>query len=229
MVSIGFSFPLFIVSILDRKDKLYKRQTFNMYSRGGYILLIIFSIIAWNILPNQLKGMINYVTYIFPIFRSADFFTGMCLGVLYKRKKDEDICNNIVLFSILEVVLVLSLLIIQFYRGSKLSWWTEAIVYIPITSIIIWVFAVHKGFITSFLIKSKNLGCLGNISGYTFLIHWVVIKYLHVLNDSYFDSGMNIYLLSIISLIITILMACLYSFVYRTFKKLIIEVRINKV
>lgn len=68
------------------------------------------------------------------------------------------------------------------------AWGEPTIIYIPISSLMIWLFAVNKGAISK-VFTNKLLIFIGNMSGYSFLIHQIVLRYLNsILKHIHFIS-----------------------------------------
>lgn len=121
--------------------------------------------------------------YFFPIFRLGDFFAGCCLGRIYShRPADSEM--SVLKYSILEILAAAI--------TAGVFWWlgqghTDIIhtalhnlttIYIPISVLWVYLFTVNKGIIT-ILLSRRMLIRLGNISGYIFLIHYIVILYIN--------------------------------------------------
>ena len=72
------------------------------------------------------------------------------------------------------------------------------------------LFATNKGLITVVLSKSKLLLKIGNLSGYLFLIHQVVIKLINNLLIIFDRINLNMYFVVVIDLLLSYLFALLY-------------------
>ena len=56
-------------------------------------------------------------------------------------------------------------------------WFKNNLIFMPVVALFIYVFACHNG-LASKILTNKVITYLANISGYVFLIHFMVIRYL---------------------------------------------------
>lgn len=121
------------------------------------------------------SALAHWLFYVFPVFRFIDFFFGIILAITFIKFKDIQLNSKI--FSILEVVSIL-LLVIAFYYfphiHPTLRLWGY---YLPFMALIIWIFAFQKGIISK-LLSNKLLIYLGEISFSFYMIHQLIIIYL---------------------------------------------------
>lgn len=125
-------------------------------------------------------GSHKYIWYMycFPIFRLVDFFTGCVLGKTYLCRKPKD-CNRIIETAKEIIVVIISVLVLGHigkYDSTVLliaiqNWTT---IYILLAALWVYMFAKCGGYITRLISKSRVLMFIGNISGYSFLIHYVI-------------------------------------------------------
>lgn len=116
---------------------------------------------------------------------------GFNLGYLYLKCGKSKV--NAFTMSILEIISVIALVISCYIAYKMLSistfgqevsfsnperWWTYALLYVPISCMIIYVFAIEKGVISRWLTNRFSL-YLAKISPYGFLIHTVVFSYMN--------------------------------------------------
>lgn len=119
--------------------------------------------------------------YFFPIFRLGDFFIGCCLGRLYADRPAAD-KPSVFKYTVLEAAAIaVTVGVFLWLRQPHdhivliaLHNWTT--LYIPLAVIWVYLFTVNRGLIT-ILLNNKILISLGNISGYIFLIHYIIILY----------------------------------------------------
>jgi len=182
---------------------------------------------------------INYwLAYTFPPTRLGDFAVGVFAGALYSRVVFETreqgtqveegitsiaITSETVLFTALELATIaVTFTSFRFYVSQRMiqsyNWFRYAALWVPSAVVMILLFAVKKGVITSILDR-KPLVWLGNISQYTYLVHSIVILYIRDVAESFFRKlGIDMkpeslrfnLLTGAISFLITILGALLY-------------------
>lgn len=154
--------------------------------------------------------------YCFPIFRVGDFLIGCCLC----KRNIETVRNDNASFgkySIYEIGATLCTVAVFIWMKQEIANplllathnWTT--LYIPLAATWITLFVEKKGCITMLLTNRVTI-FIGNISAYTFLIHYVITQYfgsaisfLH-LELSYLENVIKI----LIELIITIIVTLLY-------------------
>ncbi len=162
--------------------KIKKEWVLYVISAGILIMQILFSMLFLR-LTNVAGTTWVWATYFFPLFRLGDFVIGANACIFYQRHlKDQK--RNGILASILEIVALFLLIGYEWYRekatgGSLLSVslinWTT--LYIPISVIWIILFTKKQGILTTLCTNFVTVW-LGNISGYMFLIHFVVTQYV---------------------------------------------------
>jgi peptidoglycan/LPS O-acetylase OafA/YrhL len=116
----------------------------------------------------------EFLVYTTPYFRIFDFLIGICLGMYFKNKRISKNFNK-TSFSIIEVLSVGIALFIYFW-GIHQNLYIVTLAYIPIMTLVIYVFAFDSGVISR-LLATPYLVRLGNISMDFYLIHYVVILY----------------------------------------------------
>lgn len=161
----------------------------------------------------MLDDFSKWFTYIFPLYRSIDFFIGCNLGYIFKKMSESKKVNGcVVLWSILEVVSCIILFISyycycvcdnSFFEGIKYS-----CIFIFPTSLLIYSVANNFG-IVSKVISLKIFVYFGNISSSAFLIHNVFVIYLKRI---FVPVGMkNIMLLTLFVLLLTVVFTEIYN------------------
>ena len=154
--------------------------------------------------------------YCFPIFRLGDFFVGCTLGKHYACSKK--IKFSFIQMSLVEVVMtVITIAVFEWMKRAPTNIfflamrnWTT--IYIPIATAWIFLFAENKGIISRIL-SNKFFVFIGNISAYTFLIHYVLIQYIYnVLIYLKIDRSLKLNLSIIVfEFMLTIVLALLYN------------------
>ena len=158
--------------------------------------------------------------YYFPIFRVGDFFIGCCLC---KRKIETARNNNAEFgkYSIYEIGAMLCTVAVFIWMKQKITNpillathnWTT--LYIPLEAIWIALF-VEKKCITMLLTNRITI-FIGNISAYTFLIHYVITQYSgRAIN--FLDLELS-YLENVIVIIIELILTIIVTLVYMKITK----------
>ena len=167
-------------------------------------LLILHTVI---IILLQKNINFSFLTYIFPLFRSLEFISGMSLGILYLKEKRN--INNILSFkksTILEIMIIV-LFIIQRYLCSytqiyNIPYNYKSPIGFLISLAIVIIFSMEKGFISKIL-SAKLFVYIGNISFEIYIMHTVIMNYC----DTFLEIlGMNKYKV-ILTLIVTLILA----------------------
>lgn len=118
--------------------------------------------------------------YYFPVFRLGDFFIGCCLGKYYLENgfsaKSTKFVTLYELVTLVVTVFVMLWLKIEQPSMVLLSFHNLTTIWIPISVLWIYFFARNQGYLTRFL-TNKVLVFIGDISVYTFLIHYVITQY----------------------------------------------------
>lgn len=174
-------------------------------------------------IPIQISdGLTFYLTYICPLYRVGDFYLGCIAGYFFMRS---DFLRGGVkhpswLWSLLEIAVVLLLLPSQLIHEGSLKFISDDAVrndllYTFPVMASVYLGALQSGFVTKSILSSKWLVELGNISGYCFLIHQLVIVVI------FKTCGENAGKLpcAMLSFIITIALAILWKYGERLWRK----------
>jgi peptidoglycan/LPS O-acetylase OafA/YrhL len=141
------------------------------------------------------------------LFRSGDFFLGCIFGLICIQKDVSNEKNSRLSpgISLMEILWVIACVILCIYRDKNLIsvWLMYGIVWIPTSICGVYLFYKEKGLVTR-LLSNKLLITIGNISAYGFLIHQMTI---HIIKFIISD----IYYLSLVSLIATIIFCLIYE------------------
>lgn len=196
---------------------LFKKIENLKYSKNIFIfLLIIFMIIPYVyffLTRNIIDSKLEFLHYVFPLARTPEYLSGMCLGYLMSsyRKETKYFSNSteIIIFTLLEMSTLLFWLIMILIPKSviyeRFIWW------VFLNVLIIWVFSYGKGLLSQ-LFKSKIFVYLGDISFECFLIHQIIINLYTVISQGGINTKSTGNIFSFLyCLTITILIAFLIS------------------
>lgn len=121
----------------------------------------------------------SWFMYYFPPFRIGEFIVGCVMNRVFREGKISDI-GSVGMTAVEAVALVLTIVLYGWYRGSHSSLivraycnWTTF--FIPIAAVWVLLFAVNKGWLTK-LLSNRFMIFIGNLSGYAYLIHYVITK-----------------------------------------------------
>ena len=169
-----FMFPL--IQCFIKKQKMKSLLLMNLF----ILVLQYFSCIPWIIYLGIDNPIYIWFMYCFPVFRIGDFFVGCTLGKQYVNS--QNIKVSFVQISIIEVLM--TIIVVCTFAWLKIEQnnifilalhnWTT--IFIPIAAVWIYLFTINKGIITRIL-TNRVFIFIGNISAYTFLIHYVVVLY----------------------------------------------------
>lgn len=198
-----------------------KKQLFTM-GTGIYVLMLGVGLFFSKVTVPIGDGFAKWITYICPFYRMLDFTLGALLGWLYLNCRNTESKDQKKIHW-LEILALVSFIVMEYaYLPIKENYMGIGynVYFVPASLLIVWVFAVNGGFITKFL-NNKVLLWLGNISGFTFLIHQVVLRGLqmYVLPSSI--GAMRVPLLVVFTFIITIMGTYVYLFLKKTSQKFI--------
>ncbi len=146
------------------------------------ILFILLFRLAWSWFGNLYLDsyVLGWFQYSFPITRIAEFFIGCHLGYIQKYYKSFEISYGI--SSILEVLALLCSIVSWKLMKYVVLWdmeWIKYVIIIPPLMFLVYILAQSKGIVSHFLSRRLFVK-VGNISGYTYIIHYVVLRYLYI-------------------------------------------------
>lgn len=124
---------------------------------------------------------------------------------------------------LLVIAVVLSVFAIDFislkgnYSGIELVFAETSILCFPISLLIVYYVSSGSGIICRTL-ESKCLLYVGSLSMYTFLIHQQVILYLHMIWSNLISEQVNVYLLSVVAIIVTWVATLVYTMIEKKVK-----------
>lgn len=165
-------------------------------------------------------GFTKWFVYIFPCIRIIDFLVGCYAGVVYLSKINTYKYNNsIIIKSIFVLSIFLNCLACIFYTivnpndaeivHSEL-WWRYTIIFMVSNTFLIYSISVLNYCKYTKLFLSKIIILIGDLSAYAFLIHQIVLRYIGIIFNKFFDLGIVLnHILIIISSFIVTLVICI--------------------
>lgn len=217
-----FSFPLIINYIKKKKIRSSIALVVLVYI-CQILLAFVFSKVTF---PFDFFGIndtfLDWSTYLFPIYRLGDFFIGCVLGYCYLFFNKDTTKYNWNAVEFLSVIFVMVSLF--FSKFEHLNSVTNVIMktsiwYLPSSALLIFTFAINKGFISRFLTNRFTV-YIGNISSYTFLIHQLTLKILHMI-FKIFNLSLNVYVDALIALVVVLVLSELYRILDKCLKIII--------
>ena len=187
------------------------------------VVILVFEIIScvpWILFMGSKNPSYTWFMYCFPLFRFGDFYVGCCVSKCYGERILQS-GGSFIKYSIYEIAAILLTILVCVWEKQKYSSpfltamqnWTT--LYIPLAVIWVILFIKENGIITKVLTNKVTI-FIGNISAYTFLIHYVVTRYvgsaLNFLNiELSFEQN-------IIKIIIEFICTIIIAVVYRRLK-----------
>lgn len=206
---IYFAFPLLLKLI--KKYKSVKSAYLAMITT--YIFMVVISILTANV--SGIDGRFHtWITYCFPFFRILDFFIGCNAGYIFLNRDDSG-DKKTAIYTIFEI---LALAVVPFlvYWSQKpyefvvaKAFTSTTIIFLPVSVILVYLFAVNRGLITKIL-TNKVLLFVGDLSPYMFLIHFVEVLYVSSLLG-FLGLALNKYIIVVIHTVFTLIGALLYK------------------
>ena len=218
-------------------NRLNKRNNIKGNFYNILVLFIIQIVLSYlgSFLPTPYEHIIfeydeySWFIYKFPLTRIIDFIIGCNLGVIFLNKKDV----NVLRCNIFEILALTMSFILSIFHGSmrfttifngyelylqKEFWYGPSVIFTINTCLLIYYFAIGKGFLSKLLTNKVTL-FIAKLSPYAFLIHWVVIKYIGFFVNSILKNeflSFHAYALNLtIGFILTIILSCLYQRLYK--------------
>ena len=129
----------------------------------------------------------NWYSYCFPLFRLGDFAAGCCLGLFLldrgeeKARGDRRITAMGTLLELILLGLTVGEMLLR-RRGSASPWikacFNNTSLYLWLALGWVYAFSVRRGLITR-LLANPALVWVGDISGYAYLIHYLLTQYVY--------------------------------------------------
>ena len=177
-----------------------------------YLAQVVVAVLTRHVeIPHwRFYGFQKWLTYICPLFRLGDLVIGACVGCMFVRLKNVKFEMKRMMATILEVVVILLVMVSQFlfvrqvrYFGTE--WFRYSMLFVPTSVCLVLLAAQSSGWISKVMCL-KTLVYLGNLSGYAFLIHTVVIVVIGPL-----FSFLPVIVRAVILLAITIILSQCYA------------------
>lgn len=219
-VLLYFSFPFIINYIKNNSFRRILLTLILVYSAQtilGYFAAHI------SFFEDTFEHFTRWVTYICPLYRCGDFYIGCVTGYIFINKHVKLKTGQ---STVIEIFALLAILFSEYIYESQRSFlgkeaFRYTILFTPSSVLLIYIFALGSGYISKLLTK-KPLIFIGNISGYAFLIHMVVLKFIKLIYRNIYSTEINKYLLFIITFTITVILSVAYlhadSFIRRSLR-----------
>ncbi|MCQ6558985.1 acyltransferase family protein [Paenibacillus mendelii] len=165
-------------------------------------------VISFSLLPDK-GSFVLWFAYFFPVTRLFEFMAGVLLGFIFLQSRTIVKRISPFLFSVFElcsVGLLVAVVIIAPAMSQNIRY---GILFIPIWSILIYVFSFQRGAIST-LLSNRILVYLGKVSFSFYMIHNLVLSYIFFL----WKPNINTYLLILICFSVTILLSVLMYHFY---------------
>ena len=210
---ISLMFTLYIVSLFTFKVivKIKDSLKWNIVSSISlFVILFIYNMLMQRI-PNN-----NYWLYICPIPRIMEFTLAALIANIYRIYSNMNTKNDFItkiLFTGLEVFALFIFIVHNYIECGYLVW---SFIHIIPSLLIIFVFAVNKGYISA-LFSKKPFVFLGNLSTPLYITHVVFIR---LIKDYYAKLlGLTSYKLVIVIFICMLIFNSIFTILIKEIKK----------
>ena len=162
------------------------------------IMLVLGYVSSIVVVPKTVSdGFVLWFTYVFPVYRLGDFYIGCVMGFIFiNRQRDDQVAlgnKRCGLSSTIAVIIIITTICISLHIRQinllKLSWFEGTLLWLPQTCVLVYLFAEQKGLITKILSSIPFLVFIGDISGYSFIVHSQI---LHFCEESIHTKGSTI-------------------------------------
>lgn len=197
-----------------------KKQAFTM-GTGIYVVMLGIGLFFSKVTIPIGDGFAKWITYICPFYRMLDFTLGVLLGWMYLNCRKKEMVNPR-RTHLLEILALIAFVVMEYaYLPIKENYMGIGynVYFVPASLLIVWVFAVNEGFITKIL-NNKVLLWLGNISGFTFLIHQVVLRGLKMYVIKASIGQAYLWVVVFATFVVTIIGTYIYLFFEKSVQKL---------
>ena len=171
--------------------------------------------------PEPIAGLSKWFTYIFPIYRLGDVTLGCCLSWMFVNKHSifeigKITSTIIMLFTVVYIsfshfVFNGQISILRFFSND---WFKSTLLQIIPAILLVYLFTINNNFITKIL-TTKPFIFLGNISGYTYLIHLVLLQYVgkffEIVCPTIQEQPYYICVEAVVGIVLTILLSLLWK------------------
>lgn len=206
-------FLYFCFPTLEKRIKKYK----NSYQAiCGIFFILLFRIIwSWGGYLYLDNSVIEWFQYFFPFTRVWEFMIGCHIGYVFRCNKRAEISFK--LASVLETFTLL-LLIFSWQMMNYVEYWAKYVVVIPVNFIAVYLLARARG-VLSALLSNKLLVKLGNVSGYTYIIHYVVLRYIYIILYRFDMQDTSSRIVALITFVITLFLTYIWINVINIMRK----------
>ncbi|WP_051348640.1 acyltransferase family protein [Peribacillus kribbensis] len=179
----------------------------------NWLATIIGTTVIWclllyaNISLGETYSFFIWFLHIFPAARLYEFGIGVFMGIVFWGINRNWFSKSKYLYSLLEFLAVAILLVMMLCSSNLSSTVVRGVYYIPVCSLIIFVFAFQKGILSEFL-ANKIFIYLGEISFSFYMIHQLVIRYF---GNFALDSSVKLLMCFTISLVLSIVIYQTYE------------------
>ena len=209
-----FMFP-YIRRWMKKRTNTQLLISYLLFLSGELLVCIVMTYILGSESP-----VYKWLTYCFPVFRLSDFFAGCCLGKCWAEAEEKEKMS----FSKASVCEILALIATTGVHLWSAQMYPDLLsraanngttLFQPFAVMWVWLF-IHKRGILTKILTNRFTVFLGNISPYTFLIHFVIVQYFTTIKGlfrmelSYWE---NLFFIAV-QFVLTILM----TVIYRNFK-----------
>ena len=214
-----FSFPWIKMAI----NRIHNKSTIFVL----VLLLIVVDFVVGKLsfilipLEKYCSDIQEWFVYYFSGTRLIDCAIGSLIGYLYVTLKGDDSDNksaNSLRYTITETIVVLLNIAFCFVATinsinsmiTHETWWVCTLLFIPISCITIYVFAINKGKIFQLLMNRCTI-YIAKISSAAFLIHYAVLWLLGDVLKNIVNKTFLPYIVCVIGFPITVIMSALWS------------------
>ena len=155
----------------------------------------------------------EWLLYVFPPVRLLEFFAGMQIGWIFCNKRVHLTSKA---DSTIEMLLCIISILARWFLNAKIggsiligALSEYIVVFMPIALIGVYVIADGKGIINDFL-SNRVLVQIGNVSMYAFLIHYLVIQYVHMFIVNFVVEEASTFAVTIASMLLTAVLTLVY-------------------
>lgn len=153
----------------------------------------------------------KWVTYICPLFRLGDFAIGCNLGYLFLKHRLQigKLTATLGEVGVFGILLISQMIYVGQYGFWSTEWFKLTVMYVPGSVLLVYLFALNQGWLSG-LLTNKALIFVGNISGYAFLIHQMVIRDLRELLVYVPQLKVGNWGIAVMAFVITVALSVLY-------------------
>jgi peptidoglycan/LPS O-acetylase OafA/YrhL len=188
-MALYFIFPCLLKRLkrIDNVKTAVRDMAFAILAQTAVSLIVLLNITAIKNVPIQISDQpVHWITYISPLYRLGDFYVGCLLGYLYKCGTFRKMLDKAVLATVLEAAaLILAPVLLELGNNEAWLLGTEpfrySLIYLGSVMVLVYTVACGKGLISRFVLSSKLMVTIGNISGYAFLFHQLFINGLSII------------------------------------------------